>query len=80
VPDRPGIRSLLCIALLVAGLAAPSARALGEPDHVAVGHAPGGMALWEEDRVASLYVNPDDFKGVLRAVDSLQADFVRASV
>jgi hypothetical protein len=38
------------------------------------------MALWEEDRVASLYVDPDDFKGVLRAVDSLQADFVRASV
>ena len=37
------------------------------------------MALWEEDRVASLYVDPDDFKGVHRAVDSLQADFVRAS-
>jgi hypothetical protein len=79
VPDRPGIRSLLCFALLAAGLAAPSARALGEPDYVAVGRAPGGMALWEEDRVASLYVDPDDFKGVHRAVDSLQADFVRAS-
>lgn len=69
----------LIIFSLVAALATPVRAALGDAGYVSETATAGAFALAQEQRVAPLYLAPDDWPGVVRAAGDLQADLERVT-
>lgn len=66
-------------AVVAAVLFGSPALALGQASFVAFEAATGQVVLAERGRTASLFIDPDDHPGVLRAAGDLQADIERVS-
>jgi hypothetical protein len=73
-----GLARLLLI--LPAFCLSPSiASGLGETHYVHSSAVPGGMNLFAKGKVANIYVDKDDYPGVIRAAHDLQTDVERVS-
>jgi hypothetical protein len=70
------ILTLLPIVLL-GGI--PYARAIGQERYVETSHTPGSFALADHNHLATIYVDPDDYWGVVRAAHDLQQDTSRVT-
>ena len=53
--------------------------ALGQAQYVEYVHRPGSFAIAQGRTLASIYVDPNDYAGVLRAARDLQADVARVT-
>jgi hypothetical protein len=53
--------------------------ALGQARYVEYVHRPGSFAIAQRRTLASIYVDPNDYAGVLRAAKDLQADVARVT-
>jgi len=58
---------------------AVSAFALGQPQYVESHASPGSFLLANDSTLATLFIDTNDFPGVIRAVHDLQADIVRVT-
>src|SRR5690349_20821994 len=54
-----------------------SAFALGQPQYVESHASPGSFPIARDASLAALFVDTNDFPGVVRAVEDLQADIAR---
>src|SRR5690349_13671491 len=64
------------VLIAVAGTisAAPRAWALGQEQYVQFSAAPGGFTIVDANTMATIYVDPKDWPGVLRAANDLSND------
>jgi hypothetical protein len=60
-------------------LCAPDGRAIGQDRYVEFGPTAGGFNLVQSGDAADLYVDSQDFAGVLRAADDLTSDVARVT-
>lgn len=65
--------------LLLALLATPRARALGEPKYVSFTPVPGSFPLAANGKAATIFVDPQEYAGVTRAARDLEADLQRVT-
>jgi hypothetical protein len=65
--------------LLSATVGLPRAAALGQQSYIASSRNKGDFALVESGKATSIYVDPHDFPGVLRAAGDLQTDLQRVT-
>ncbi len=77
---RRGVRFPAAAVVLfgIATLPVP-AFALGQPRYVSAAPTPGSLALAEGTKAAELYVDANDWPGVIRAAHDLQADIRRVT-
>src|SRR5258708_51677 len=71
--------ALLIIACLCHFVCALPAFALGQPQYVESQASPGSFLFAHDANLAVLFVDTNDFPGVVRAVDDLQADIARVT-
>jgi len=69
----------LLIALVLFAAPARNAGALGQPRYVSNAQTAGSFSLAANGKAAALYVDPNDYPGVIRAVHDLQADIMRVT-
>ena len=74
---RSVLRSWIFVACLLS--LARQSSALGNPHYVENASSPGSFAIAQKRSVAAIFVDPNDYAGVLRATHDLQADVVRAT-
>ncbi len=74
---RSVLRSWIFVACLLS--LARQSSALGHPHYVEHASSPGSFAIAQKRSVAAIFVDPNDYAGVLRATHDLQADVVRAT-
>jgi hypothetical protein len=77
-------RSLRLPALLIAVslshfVCAISAFGLGQPPYIETSRSPDSFLIADDTNLATLFVETNDFPGVVRAVDDLQADISRVT-
>jgi Glycosyl hydrolase family 115/Gylcosyl hydrolase family 115 C-terminal domain len=65
--------------IVISMIAARCAHALGQPKYVTTSPSKGSMALVAQGHAANIYVDANDFPGVVRAAHDLQADMERVS-
>jgi hypothetical protein len=68
--------TLVCVPLLVP---LPTAVALGQPRYIESLASPGSFCIVEEKVAAPIWVDTNDYPGVLRAVGDLRADVARVT-
>ena len=71
--------SLILVLVAIALAGASPAHALGQKQFVTHDKTSGAVALVQEGRAATLYVDPADHAGVIRAAGDLSADIERVS-
>src|SRR5271166_6174453 len=74
--DRPpGLSFLLLCLFLLPHAALP----LGQPSYVETVAQPGSFPIAQAKTCATIYVDPADYPGVIRAAGDLQADIARVT-
>jgi len=75
----PALPVLFLLVTLWLFVFSPSSFAIGQGRYVKSVHEPGSFTIVQGKVVATLYVDDNDYKGVVRAVGDLQADIERVS-
>ena len=78
-PRTARLRTFLSLLALVPILAPQNLRALGEPQYITTTAGPGSFPLAHNGTAAKLYLDAEDWPGVLRAAHDLQSDIQRVT-
>jgi hypothetical protein len=73
------LRAAFLIPLFWLFVGVPSSSAIGQTRYVTGVQGPGSFTIVQGKSAATLYVDEDDYKGVVRAVGDLQSDIERVS-
>ena len=77
LPGHLALRTWILVACLLS--LGRQSSALGHPHYVERTSTPGSFAIAQKRTVAAVFVDPNDYAGVLRAANDLQSDIERAT-